>query len=223
MRRAALVGAVDFNAKHYAEQDLHLTIAVDGGYAQLERAGYAPDIAVGDFDSLGFVPQTAPTRVFPRMKDESDMELACMAAREERCNELLLYGCLSQRLDHTIANMQLLLGLARAGVCAFGIGDAFAITALSAEGMNEISFAAFDPSLLDGSAYDRCISVFACGGTAQSVTETGLAYALHDEPLRDDISRGLSNEFTGEASAVRVDSGSLIVTFPLEAWGYLAR
>ena len=39
MRRAALVGTVDFNAEHYAKQDIHCTIAVDGGYAQLERAG----------------------------------------------------------------------------------------------------------------------------------------------------------------------------------------
>lgn len=223
MRRAALVGTVDFNAEHYANQDIHYTIAVDGGYAQLERAGIKPDIALGDFDSLGYVPTLGSTRVFPPIKDETDMELACRAAREEGCDELLLYGCLSRRLDHTIANLQLLAGLASFGVRAFGIGDAFAITALSAQGVRRIDFEAFDPTPLDGGSYGRCISVFACGGPADCVTERGLAYTLDHETLRNDISRGVSNEFTGTEASVLVESGSLLVCFPLGAWEHIQR
>ncbi len=128
--RAALVGAVYFNADHFKAQHFDCVIAVDRGYASLRRAGIAPDVAVGDFDSLGFAPD-CPTRTFPVEKDASDMELAMREALERGADEVLLYGAFSARLDHTLANVQMLCGYAQRGVRVFGIGDAFAITALA--------------------------------------------------------------------------------------------
>ena len=134
--RTALVGAVYFNAGHFASQQFDCVIAVDRGYASLRRIGVMPDVAVGDFDSLGFVP-ACPTRTFPVEKDASDMELAMREALDRGADEVLLYGAFSARLDHTLANLQMLCGYAQRGVRVFGIGDAFAITALAASSGEE--------------------------------------------------------------------------------------
>lgn len=220
MGTCALVGAVDFNVGHFRSQRPDYVIAVDRGYAQLKAAGIEPDAVVGDFDSLGFVPDASNVAVFPAEKDESDMELACRKGLAH-ADELLLYGCLSARLDHTIANVQLMSGLAQAGVRVFGIGDAFALAAIAGGAApSELRFAEIPPEELIG-PYANFVSVFAHGGTARDVCEKGLKYAFEHEDVPDTVSRGLSNEFAASPASITVGAGTLLITFPLEAWGAL--
>ena len=51
-------------------------IAADGGYAALQALGVTADLVVGDFDSLGYVPQAEEVVQHPGMKDDADMMLA---------------------------------------------------------------------------------------------------------------------------------------------------
>lgn len=104
--KCALVGAVDFNAEHFLGEQFDYVIAVDRGYASLEAIGIKPDVSMGDFDSLGFVPKGRSVR-FPAEKDKSDMELAFERALTRKADEIYVYGALSHRLDHTLANLQL--------------------------------------------------------------------------------------------------------------------
>ena len=64
----ALVGAGDFNASQFlamqAEGTFDYVIAVDGGYARLQDAGVDPDMVLGDFDSLGYIPKGIRTSRF---------------------------------------------------------------------------------------------------------------------------------------------------------------
>ena len=221
--RAALVGASDFNARHFAAHQFDLVVAVDGGFAHLQDAGVVPDAVVGDFDSLGYVPDAGDVRRFPAEKDESDMELACRIAREAGCDEVVLYGCLGRRLDHTIANLQVMLGCARAGVHVCAVDDDCAVAVLHAANGKpaELAFSAIPPEVFDNGMYANYISVFALGGTAHGVWERGLRYSLDGVAMNDDRSWGLSNEFCGEPALIRVEEGGLIVTFPLAAWDYL--
>lgn len=223
MSTCALVGASDFNAGHFAAQHFDCVIAADRGYASLVEAGFEPDIVVGDFDSLGYVPQGENVERFPSEKDESDMELAVRRAYEAGHDTLLFYGALAGRLDHTIANLQLMVGCARRGLRVAGIGGEFAVAVLDGRGARRVRFSAFDPVILDDGEYGRFVSVFACGGTARDVVETGLKYSLGGAELPDDASQGLSNEFTGEAAAIAIGSGNAIVTFSCGAWPYLVR
>ena len=221
--RAALVGASDFNAEHFAQQRFDYIVAVDAGYASLQEAGVACDMAVGDFDSLGYAPQAADVRSFPAEKDESDMELACRLASEAGCGELVLYGCLGGRLDHTIANTQVMLAQARAGHRVFAVGDGYAVAAIHAqEGVPAtLRFAAIPLDSLRVDPYANFISAFAVGGAAHGVWERGLKYDLDGVVLGDDCSWGLSNEFVGAPAEICVEEGDLLVTFPLAAWDYL--
>ena len=213
MKRYALVGAVDFNYEDFSQRSFDGVVAVDRGYAKLASWGIVPDVALGDFDSLGFVPRAPRVETFPAAKDESDMELACSLALADGACELVLYGCLSRRLDHTLANIQLLAGLARRGAVALGVGAGFALCVLdaAAPATARLSFPAFDAAALDAGPYGRYLSVFAYGGPA-TVSEAGLRWELDRACLPDDVSRGLSNEFTGAPAAIEVHAGNVVVT-----------
>ena len=86
MTTCALVGASDFNgedfASRYAAGMFDYVIGVDAGFAHLEGVGVVPDMAVGDFDSLGYVPKCKRVSRHPVKKDKSDMELALEKAVE---------------------------------------------------------------------------------------------------------------------------------------------
>lgn len=128
--RAALIGAVDFNASHFAQMSFDCVVAVDAGWQTCLDAGIEPDIVLGDFDSLGFVPDAAQVLAFSPIKDESDMEIALAHVLEAGADEVFIYGALSSRLDHTLANLILMLSSVSAGVKTTAIGDSFAVVAL---------------------------------------------------------------------------------------------
>ena len=220
--RAALVGASDFNGEHFAGERFDFVVAVDGGYAYLLDAGVVVDVVVGDFDSLGYVPEAKDVRRFPPEKDESDLELACRVAIEAGCDSLVLYGCLGRRFDHTLAVVQVMAGLARQGICVRVVGDEFALAVLCGDaGQGCLRFAAVPLDDFGNDMYRNYVSAFAYGGVAVGVCERGLKYALDGATVPDDVSLGLSNEFTGMAAEVSVRAGCLIVTFPLAAWEYV--
>ena len=135
MAHCALVGAADFNAEHFKFQMdggfFDFIIAVDGGFAHLEKLGVTPDMAVGDFDSLGYVPKCRRVSRHPVKKDKTDMELAMEKALYWKQDDLYIYGGLSGRLDHTLANLQLFAKFSERGAYVTGIGDDFCVRALT--------------------------------------------------------------------------------------------
>ncbi len=220
MPQAALIGAAYFNSAHFATQQFDYVLAVDGGYAACRELGIVPAAVLGDFDSLGEVPDEANVQVHPTVKDESDMELALADALDQGCDRVLLYGALSHRLDHTLANIQLLSAAANRGVRCAGIGDEFALVALAGGQESTLAFDALDPAALTG-AYGPYVSVFAVGGDAHGVTLEGLKYTLDHATVPHGVSLGLSNELVGTAARISVEDGTLIVSLPLQAWSHV--
>ena len=204
MTTCALVGAVEFNAADFqarqAAGEFDFVIAVDAGFAHLEAIGVAPDMAVGDFDSLGYVPKARRVSRHPVKKDKSDMELAMEKAVAWDHDELVIYGALGARLDHTLANLQLFARFSERDVYVTAIGDTYAVRLLTGLPVTQ-----------------GTVSVFSANDTARGVIERGMAYSLDDEPLSNRTSRGLSNELTGEEATVAVEQGTLYVFYPLLA------
>ena len=60
-----------------------LTIAADGGLRHTQSLGLNPDVILGDFDSLGYVPEDS--RVFPVEKDDTDAMLAVRLGLQQGC------------------------------------------------------------------------------------------------------------------------------------------
>lgn len=212
MATCALVGAVDFNAEDFeARREVgafDFIIAVDAGFSFLEELGIAPDMAVGDFDSLGYVPKCKRVSRYPVKKDKSDMELAMEKAVDWDHDDLVIYGALGGRLDHTIANLQLFARFSERDVTVTAVADTYAVRLLTGPDVFEL------PPLGAGT-----VSVFSANDTAQGVIERGMAYSLDDEPLSNRTSRGLSNELVDEEATVAVESGTLYIFYPLSAQG----
>ena len=176
-----------------------LLIAADGGLDHLTRQGLTPHLIVGDFDSLGRVPAGDNIIRHPVEKDDTDTLLAIKTGLARGYKTFLLYGCLGGRLDHTYANLQALLYLARRGAAGFLLGQGMAATVILSTQLH------FAPG------HQGTISVFCPDGEARGVDLTGLHYPLQDAVLTSDFPLGVSNQFTGEAASVSVREGSLLV------------
>ena len=105
-------------------------IAADGGYAALQALGVTADLVVGDFDSLGYVPQAEEVVQHPVMKDDTDMMLAVKLGLDRGYRNFVLTGSVGGRLDHTLANLQTLMYLAQQGARGMLYGEGTVITVL---------------------------------------------------------------------------------------------
>lgn len=195
-----IVGAGSFDKLDKLPQKGDLVIAADGGYAYLKQLGIWPDVLLGDFDSLAYVPEHDHILRHSPIKDDTDMALAAFYAQEKGYRLFYLYGGLGgKRLDHTMANFQLLTGLSRAGMKAYLIGENNIVTAITGE---RISFAKEAKGM---------ISVFSMTDVSKGISETGLKYTLDNATLKNDKVLGVSNEFIGEESSISVQEGTLLV------------
>ncbi len=207
-RICALVGAGDFNAERFLEMRsggaFDYVIAVDGGYASLEDVGVAPDMVLGDFDSLGYVPKGVRTSKFSAHKDKSDMELAFECAKSRRFDTIYAFGVLGGRLDHTVANMQVGARFSELGLTVFMVG------------MSEVLAFVTGPDAFEAEARESgTVSVFSLSDVCEGVFERGMEWDLDDVTLTSRTSQGLSNELVGEPVMVGVEKGTIVVFFPL--------
>lgn len=186
-------------------------IAVDAGYAALVERGIAPHHAFGDFDSLGFIPQEAESGVcvhpFDPHKDFTDMDLALNFAIGEGFTHIIMCDGLHARLDHSLANLQLMAGAARKGQRVWGITEEEVVVALDAKGeLDHLEIAAGSQGIC---------SVLAHSDSVSGVYETGLAYGLEDARLTNRFPLGISNELTGQPARISLDAGSVWIFLPL--------
>ncbi|MBQ9148415.1 MAG: thiamine diphosphokinase [Oscillospiraceae bacterium] len=172
-------------------------LAADGGLRHLEKLNITPDGIIGDFDSLGFVPEGA--QVFPVEKDDTDAMLAARKGLELGFREFVIYGGLGgQRLDHTVANFQTLQFLADRGATGYLVGAREIVTVIKEE---TIRF----PATAEG-----IVSLFCLGPDAEGVTLRGLYYPLENGRLTSGFPLGVSNHFTGKVGEITVEKGSLL-------------
>ena len=177
-----------------------LVIAADGGLTHTKALGLLPDVVLGDFDSLGFVPENA--RVFPVEKDDTDAMLAVRHALSQGYSRFVLYGSLDgPRVDHTVANFQTLRFLADRGAVGYLVGT------------RQIATVVKNGTLRFPGEAKGIVSVFCMGEPATGVTLRGLYYPLENGILTPGLPLGVSNHFTGEPSCVTVTGGSLLVIY----------
>ena len=184
------------------EQDDYL-IAADGGVQHAKAAGLTPNAILGDFDSLGYIPENAT--VFPVEKDDTDSMLAIRQALSLGYYELHLYGTLDgPRLDHTLANLQSLQFLSDHGAVGYLIGKKYIATVVK------------NGTLIFPQTAKGILSVFCMGQDAEGVTLSGLKYELTDGTLTAGFPLGVSNHFTGKKATISVNNGSLLLLFDRE-------
>ncbi len=178
-----------------------LIIAADAGYHHLTVRGISPDILLGDFDTIGEIPDHANIKRFPAEKDYTDTELAIIEGIEQGCEKFIICGALGgKRLEHTVANLTLAASYAQKG-CDITLTD------------GEYYVKAIHNSALEFNENEKgFVSVFTLSGKAVGVNVKGLKYELSDAVLDSDSpTLGVSNEFIGNRASISVADGTLII------------
>jgi thiamine pyrophosphokinase len=161
-----------------------LVIAADGGLYHTQKWGITPQVILGDFDSLGYVPERA--KVSPVEKDDTDAMLALRRGLELGHRRFVIYGGLDgPRVDHTVANFQTLQFAADQGAAAYLVG------------LRQIATVVKNGAVSFPSAAAGTVSVFCMGEPARGVSIRGLKYELDQGTLTPGFPLGVSNSFVG--------------------------
>lgn len=165
---------------------------------------------MGDFDSIETLPENRNIIRYPVKKDDTDTFLAYKLAMERGYKNFVIFGGVGGRLDHTIANLQLLLNVAKNGGRAFLVGN------------NTVCSTIINSKLVFSKNFHGNISVFAQGEIANNVKIQGLKYCAENICLIPEFPLGVSNEFIGEWAEVSVEKGSLLIVWNEKLKHFLA-
>lgn len=206
MRRAVIFANGDLPSDFLAFFRLlpgDFIIAVDGGLRHVLACGRIPDLLLGDLDSVE-PPQVAQLeslgieiRRFPTDKDETDLELALLAAVSLNVDSIVLTGVLGGRLDHTLANLNLLM-----------LSELRNREVVIESGAEKV-FLIQQERVITGTPGDT-VSLIPLGADAGGVTTSGLRYPLRGEILKLERGRGVSNIMLDGQALVTLDSGTLL-------------
>jgi len=193
-----IIGAGSFYGLAAVPEEQDFVIAADGGLRHCREAGIRPDLVLGDFDSLGKAPEEEQVLRLPVEKDDTDTLAAIREGLRRGYTRFRIYGGTGgKRPDHTLANLQSLLFLAKQGARGWLYDEYAVCTVLRNAALR-----------LRG---DGDFSVFAMDGPAKGVTLRGLKYALQDAELTPDFPLGVSNSFCGGDAEITVRDGTLLL------------
>lgn len=186
-------------------------IAADRGTMVLDRLGIVPDYLVGDFDSsdvdiiekykgmFGTLGKPVIKQFCPE-KDDTDTEIAIKTALTLSPDEIIITGATGTRLDHTLANIELLMMPLAKGINAYIIDEYNKIT------LHDRSF-----TIKKDSAYGKYFSLIPFTEEVKGLSIHGAKYELSDFTMTSGNSLGVSNEIVRAKVSVDFTEGILTV------------
>lgn len=196
-------------------------VAADGGSDHLRLLGIAPNLVVGDFDSIKpagrqwIERQEIAVHRYPTAKNATDSEIALDASlsalppdsRPEDV-ELVILGALGSRPDHVLGNQMMAASLAERGYRVVMSDGISLIYALAGPGRQQIDLHQFPET-------DWAVSSIAVSREATGLTYAGLQYPLDHFTLPFGSSRGLSNKPAKPDSVIEVSLTAGTILFCL--------
>ncbi|MBQ3031611.1 MAG: thiamine diphosphokinase [Anaerotignum sp.] len=186
-------------------KDADAIICCDAGMRHAKAMGIDPDYIVGDFDSTAsdvleyYKEKNIPIRQFPTRKDETDMELGIFLALELGATDVVLFGGIGDRFDHTLANAHYLLSLLKKGVRARLVDDKNCVEVI-------------DRHLTLEGKVGELVSTLPLSMEVTGITLKGFSYPLTDATLTlDGDYIAVSNVLAEETATIDIKSGYLFV------------
>jgi thiamine pyrophosphokinase len=185
-------------------QDADHIICADGGTRHALALGLKPDLIIGDMDSVDsealrrLQADGVYVELYPRDKNETDLELAINRAIELKPEQIVIVAALGGRLDQTLANITLLTD-SRLVTFDIRLDD----------GVEEI-FLCRDQAEVHGKSGD-IVSLIPWQGPVSEVETGSLRWVLQKETLYPDKTRGISNEMRGDTASISIGSGLLLI------------
>lgn len=180
-------------------------ICADGGANHIYNMKLTPHYIIGDLDSINneiveyYKGYNVKFEKFPTKKDETDSEICIYLAETLRAEEIHLIGALGGRIDHTIANINLLYNIRIKNIVPKIISS-----------KEEIYIAIDEEIKIKGNKGD-IISIIPINGDARGVTLEKLEYPLTDYHMKFSVPLGISNVMLDDICNIKVKNGSLII------------
>lgn len=183
-------------------------IGVDRGALYLMKRNIPILASFGDFDSVNDTEReqinsySDEVKLFKPEKDETDMELAINLAISKGVEKIRVFGATGGRMDHTFANLQLLLKY---------VTESPQVNVEIIDEKNTVTIAKAGSYKLKKEEAIPYVSFFPYGAKIIGLTLKGFKYPLIDRDLPVSSTLCISNEIIEEYGTFSFVSGILMV------------
>lgn len=192
-------------------------ICSDGGANHSYNMVLVPDYVVGDFDSIDkkifeFYNEVGVYyhhkdnkdkkvifKKFPSKKNETDTELSILLAKDLGACKIDLFGALGGRVDHQIANINILYYIKSLGIFPRIITE------------DETIYIVNNEQLKIENSKDSIVSIIPLKNDALGVSLYGFEYNLDNFDIKFSSPIGISNIITEDTCEIKVKDGCLLV------------
>ncbi len=189
----------------YNENDV-TWIGVDRGLLTLLKQGVIPAKGIGDFDSVShselewIKEKYSQLDIVPAEKDQTDTELAIDWAIAQNPEKILVFGATGGRLDHALANIQLLMK---------GITQEVVIEIIDTQ--NVLSLVSPGNYNIEKTKCYSYISFLPFTKVVKGMTLTGFKYPLKNRNIEWGTTLCISNEIIEERGTFSFSDGIVIM------------
>ena len=205
---------MNFAEEYTASQEYDTVVCADSGLNTAYRLGMPVHYFMGDFDSVspeileayreGKVEGSEQCEWvrYPKEKDYVDTQLVLEWILEKGADEITFLGATGGRLDHFLANINILMLALKQKVPAYIV-----------DSRNRIRLTDSTLSIERQDMYGKYLSLLPLTSTVTGVTLRGLKYLIEDYTLEVGIARAISNEMdeTSDKAEILLRTGVLIV------------
>lgn len=175
-------------------------VCCDAGFTVAQRLGLKIKAAIGDFDTLGYIPESdCDVITFAKEKDDTDTMLAVRYAIENGYEKVRIICALGGRVDHLYANIQTLHFLSKSIPDSRIISDDCEMLILNSS------------SIAIHKSRFRYFSVFSVSDESKGVLISGSKYEASGALLKNDYPLGACNEFVDDKVNISCENGSLMI------------
>lgn len=195
-------GDPDFYRDYLKKIKPSLIICADGGANFAKIIGVSPDVILGDMDSISDETlryyKDVDIQRYPVCKDETDTQLAVNLAVSKGAKEIVIFGALGTRLDHSLGNIYLLTGLLEAGIQGEIVDE-----------NNQIFLVRGNETL--ALEIGAVVSLLPLGGPVEGINIKGFKYPIVNGKMTMDCPYGISNVTVLEKQSISIEKGTLLV------------
>lgn len=208
MKVAILVNGYYGNYKFCTDlKEYDIIICADNGLFHANYLDVRPSFIIGDFDSVSQdllkKYQDVNKKILNTQKDETDTEAAVDYAISIGATEIVIYGGVGTRFDHSFANVSLLVKLTNLGIKASIKNSHNTIHLVNKK--------------IDIKAQkDTLVSLLPLSQKVTGVKTTGLYYSLNEGIFEMGKPYGISNVMTKNLATISLKTGKLLVILAID-------
>lgn len=217
IERTLIIGGGDidytFTKKYLSEQKFDSVVCADSGLDVADKLGLDVNFLMGDFDSVekeilskymkkDFLGSNTRYIKYPKEKDYTDMHLVLEWTLEQKPSEIVILGATGRRLDHFIANVNILLLALEKKIPTYII-----------DRYNKLCLINSEYRINRHSLWGKYISICPFTEEVTGVSLYGFKYPLTSKTIKKGGSRTVSNELADsvDEAVISLDQGILIV------------